>query len=103
MSVAGSKFGEIEYKENRKEISLLSEYAVEVLSFLNLRWISEDLGNEVNFLGFDESLFEKFKSSKECEGLKMVVMEKRGEREKRIMKIREEIKGLSINECKLRE
>jgi hypothetical protein len=51
--------------------------------------IWEDLGNEVNFLGFDESLFEKFKSSKECEGLKMVVMEKRSEREKRIMKMRE--------------
>ena len=89
MSVAGSKLGEIEYKEKRKEICLLSQYAVEVMSYLNLRMIWEDLGNEVNFLGFDESLFEKFKSSKECEGLKMVVMEKRSEREKRIMKMRE--------------
>jgi hypothetical protein len=65
--------------------------------------IWDDLENEVNFLGFDESLFEKFKSSKECEGLKMVVMEKRGEREKRIRKMREEIKGLPINERKLTE
>ncbi len=74
LSVSGSKFGEIEFKENRKEVCLLSQYAVEMLSYLNLRLISEDLENEVNFLGFDESLFERFKSSKECEGLKMVVL-----------------------------
>ena len=84
MSVSGSKFAEIEFKEYKKEICLISQYAVEVLSYLNLRLIDEDISNEVNFLGFDESCFEKFKSSKECEGLKMIVREKMAEKDKRI-------------------
>lgn len=67
---------------------------MEVQSYLNLRLIEEDLSKGVNFLGFEESLFEKFKVSKECEGLKMIVREKMVEKNKKNVEIISALKEL---------
>ncbi len=43
---------------------MISKFSVEMLSYLNLRNISEDFRKEINFLGFDDNLFNKFKIAK---------------------------------------
>ena len=64
LSLSAKYFPEIGYKENRKEIILISQYSVEVVSYLNIRDIVQAFDKYVNFLDFDPDLFARFKASK---------------------------------------
>lgn len=103
LTITGEKFTEVNYREHQKEISLISKYAVEVMSYLNLNELHNDMQRGNNSLDLDQIQFKNFQNSWEFEAFKRITSESLKQKDNKINNIKNEINKLKSSERKFVE